>query len=242
MSHKKVLVTIPFFNVEDVIESAIEGVLQQTYTNTVLCLVDDCSTDKSLEIAKSYEYLPNVTVLQNDVNVGPYLSLNKALHHFKEEEWDFFHFHGADDISDVRRFERVLEYLNSDTNMLGTKTTFVRVHHDTNEIAYENGSQHITTSEGIAFYTRKVFEELGYFHNTRFSGDTEYYWRLQAWIKASGYPYFIGEHKEPLYVAYLRTNKNLTTQIPISSRGAYYNSIIKEIQHRSAVNNFYRDY
>lgn len=239
--NKTILTIIPFFNVEDVLKLTIEGILQQTYKNIQLCLVDDCSTDKSLSIAKAYEHLPNVTVLQNSQNVGPYLSLNKALKHFKEKEWDYFHFHGGDDVSDLRRFEKVLEYLESSNNLVGTKTTFVRVHFDTNEIAYENGRQHITTSEGIAFYSREVFEKLGYFHNTRYSGDTEYFRRVLSWIQASGNSYLIGSHEEPLYVAYLRNGRNLTTQIPIVNRSSYYKKINEEIQQMIISKNFYRD-
>ena len=60
----KFLIIIPFYNVEDHLKSAIESILQQTYSNIDLILIDDCSTDTSLKIAKSYEHLDNVTLLQ----------------------------------------------------------------------------------------------------------------------------------------------------------------------------------
>ena len=60
----KLLVIVPIWNKEDFLKTTIEGILQQTYSNFDLILIDDCSTDKSLEIARSYEHLDNVTVLK----------------------------------------------------------------------------------------------------------------------------------------------------------------------------------
>jgi len=94
----KILTIIPIYNKEEFLEGAIESVLQQTHKDVELVLADDCSTDKSLEIAKSYEHLDNVTVLQNAENRGCYYTRNKALDYFKNKEWDYFTIHDADDL------------------------------------------------------------------------------------------------------------------------------------------------
>ena len=96
---KKILVIIPFYNVEKYLNNSIESILQQTHTNLELILVDDCSTDNSLEIAKSYEDLNNVTLLQNKENIGTYQSVNTALHFAQNKEWDYWTFQGSDDMS-----------------------------------------------------------------------------------------------------------------------------------------------
>ncbi len=49
-----VSVIIPFLNENRFIKEAVESVLQQTYTNWELLLIDDGSTDESSEIAKGY--------------------------------------------------------------------------------------------------------------------------------------------------------------------------------------------
>jgi glycosyltransferase involved in cell wall biosynthesis len=51
---KKVSIIIPCFNTERWISEAIDSCLQQTYPNIEIIVVDDGSTDKSLEIIKSY--------------------------------------------------------------------------------------------------------------------------------------------------------------------------------------------
>ena len=119
----KILTILPVYNKEEFLEGAIESVLQQTHKNVELVIIDDYSTDKSLEIAKSYEHLSNVTVLQNSENKGCYYTRNKGLEYFKDKEWDYFTIHDADDLSDINRFDILLQYFKDD-NLLGLKTTF----------------------------------------------------------------------------------------------------------------------
>ena len=238
--NKKYLIIIPFYNVENQLEEAIEGIIQQHYQNWHLVLVDDASTDSSPNLALKYKDNPKVTLLKNNVNRGAYYSVNKALEKFKDEEWDYFHFHGADDVSTLDRLEKINSFLTQNCKMLGCKTTYMRVYYDTNEIAIENGKQHIRTSEGISFISKKTFQNLGYYDNTRFSGDTDYWWRLEKYSNLNGY--VLGEHPEVSYIAYLRSdNSNLTISNPIHTRQEYYQSIQKEHQRMSTNNNFYRE-
>ena len=240
---KKILTIIPIYNVEKYLEGAIESVLQQTYKNHELVLVDDCSTDKSLEIAKSYEHLSNVTVLQNKKNGGCYYSVNQALYYFKDKEWDYFNLHGADDVSDVGRFKKLLKFFKDNPKVIGSKTTAARVHYSTGEVDIENGKPRIHPSDGITFYTRKAFDTIGYYDNTRFSGDTDYLWRLQAWIQTNKKEDILKDHTECLYIAYIRED-NLTVSFPVSGRDRqdYFRKIANDINNIMIPNNnFYRE-
>ena len=89
MENKKLLVIIPIFNVEEYLEGAIESVLQQTFQNFELVLIDDGSTDNSYKIAKSYEHLDKVTLLKNDINKGCYYTRNKGLELFAKGDFDY---------------------------------------------------------------------------------------------------------------------------------------------------------
>ena len=129
----KFLIIIPFYNVEDHLKSAIESILQQTHPNINLILVDDCSTDTSLKIAKSYEHLDNITLLQNKTNIGTYQSVNKALYSSKDKEWDYWHFHGADDISDITRFEKILKIFQNNPSIIALKCTCIKTEFGTNK-------------------------------------------------------------------------------------------------------------
>ena len=47
-------VIIPLYNKEKYIENAIKSVLNQTFTDFELLIVNDCSTDKSIEITSEF--------------------------------------------------------------------------------------------------------------------------------------------------------------------------------------------
>ena len=49
---KKVSVIIPLYNEEKYIKECIESVVNQTYKNLEIIIVDDCSTDNSLKVVK----------------------------------------------------------------------------------------------------------------------------------------------------------------------------------------------
>lgn len=235
----KILVITPIYNKEKFLEGAIESVLQQTHKNVELILVDDCSTDKSLEIAKSYEHLDNVTVLSNPTNKGCYYTRNKALEFFKNKKWDYFTIHDADDISDVTRFKVFLEYFKN-PNLLGLKSTYVRVNSDLQPQFIPGTNKYdIYACEGQAMFPRKTFEILGYYDNIRSSGDTDYWWRLEAYCKLNP-PYIVKESSEQLYLAILH-GENLTIQHPISSRTKYFQKSQNEIYQMSQKGNFYRN-
>jgi glycosyltransferase involved in cell wall biosynthesis len=76
----KELVTIimPTFNQSDYLQSSIRSVLEQTYSNYELIIVNDGSTDKTIEILRQYQDHPNIRIYQQE-NQGLPNSLNYGL-------------------------------------------------------------------------------------------------------------------------------------------------------------------
>ena len=244
MENKKFLIIMPYYNPGECFEEAIESVIQQKYKNWELVLLNDASTDGSEKLADRYKNHEKISFLYNVKNEGCYYSINKALLANSNGDWDYWNFSGADDSMDLNRLNKINDFLSSNPNVVGLKTTYIRMWHETKKIDYENGKPHITTSEGNAFYSKKILPYLGYYDNTRFSGDTDYWWRLENFIKLNPkYNFKLGEHKDPLIVGYLRNNKNnLTLKHPIPGRQQYYQRSANDIQNKMIPNNnFYRD-
>lgn len=73
----KVSIVLPVYNGEKYLARAIESILQQTYKNFELIIIDDCSTDESNRIAKSYAKLDaRIRVYKNRENIKLPRSLN----------------------------------------------------------------------------------------------------------------------------------------------------------------------
>lgn len=65
----KISVIMPMYNVEPYVETAIRSVLEQTFRDFELILIDDCSTDRTLEIAKSFDD-PRIKIIRLEKNLG----------------------------------------------------------------------------------------------------------------------------------------------------------------------------
>lgn len=96
------------------LREAIDSVLQQTYSNFEFIIVDDCSTDGSLDVIKSY--IDNrIVILENENNIGLTKSLNKALNVAKGE---FIARMDSDDICDLQRFEKQMTFLKNKKDVI----------------------------------------------------------------------------------------------------------------------------
>jgi glycosyltransferase involved in cell wall biosynthesis len=77
-------ILITSFNRDKYIADAIESVLNSTFKDFELIIVDDCSQDRTVEIARKYEALDQrVKVFVNENNLGDYPNRNKAASYAK---------------------------------------------------------------------------------------------------------------------------------------------------------------
>ena len=78
-SPPKVSIVTPVFNGEKYLRACIESVLAQSYDNWDYTIVDNCSTDNSLAIAREYAaQYPQIKVISNTDHVGVVESHNRA--------------------------------------------------------------------------------------------------------------------------------------------------------------------
>ncbi len=97
-NNQSLLVTIvtALFNKEKYIEECINSVLNQSYSNWEMIIVDDCSHDRSFEIASKHAKAdPRIKVIQMSKNSGAGISRNRAINLAKG---DIIAFLDADDV------------------------------------------------------------------------------------------------------------------------------------------------
>ena len=76
----KVTIAIPIYNAESYLSFAIQSVVNQTYKNWELLLMEDGSTDSSVEIARLYaEKDERIRVIEDGVNRGLIYRLNESI-------------------------------------------------------------------------------------------------------------------------------------------------------------------
>lgn len=102
----KISVIIPAYNAEKTIEKCIESVINQTYDNFEIIVINDGSKDKTLDVINKYKS-KNIVII-NQENIGVSRSRNNAI---KIASGDFVLFLDSDDYIDCNMLENmVLKY------------------------------------------------------------------------------------------------------------------------------------
>lgn len=106
MQQLLVSILIPLYNSEKYIAETLQSVINQTWPNKEIIVVDDGSTDKSYEIAKSYE--SDIVKVYHQENRGSCAARNKA---FELSSGDYIQYLDADDLLAHNKIEIQLNLL-----------------------------------------------------------------------------------------------------------------------------------
>jgi glycosyltransferase involved in cell wall biosynthesis len=114
----KISVIMPVYNCEAYVKEAIDSILNQTFSDFEFLIIDDCSTDSTLSIVKSYGD-PRINVIEKGQNTGYTNSLNSAILIAKGK---YIARMDGDDISLPERFHRQYDFLerNPEVVICGT--------------------------------------------------------------------------------------------------------------------------
>lgn len=225
-----VSIGIPFYKDASYLSYAILSVLKQSYQNWELILMDDGSTDGSLEIAESFKD-ERIRVVSDGQNKGLPARLNEIVSLSKGE---YVARMDADDIMHPLRIEKQLEYLrnNPKVDVVGTSSYIIN---DSNQILGRSRPWHIVPKKTADIFAvgsfihpsvmaKKVwFEENPYDIKLRRMQD------LGLWIRTLPFSNF-ASMKEPL-LFYRAVEKNVTKKYLSTqkySRGFFYQILIKE--------------
>ena len=114
---------MPIYNVQETLDLAVQSILHQSFTDFELIIIDDASSDNSLKLAKTYRD-ERIKIIENTTNIGLAESLNKGI---KESLGEYIARMDADDISDLSRLGKQVDYLdrNPSIDVLGTSALLI---------------------------------------------------------------------------------------------------------------------
>lgn len=107
--HPKVSLVMKVYNGEQYLQEAIDSILNQTFTDFELVIINDGSTDDSEHIIKSYKDV-RIRYLKNEKNLGLCLTQNKVI---AQARGEYIAVMDCDDISYPTRFEKQVRYLDN---------------------------------------------------------------------------------------------------------------------------------
>lgn len=106
MKNLKVSIIMSAYNSENTIDTAIQSVLEQTYDNYELIIVNDCSTDGTLDKIKKYKS-DKVILINHEFNMGCGCSRKTGI---ENSTGDYICFLDSDDYYDERYVETLINY------------------------------------------------------------------------------------------------------------------------------------
>lgn len=113
-----VTICIPVYNSEKTLGETLASIVAQTYKNLEILIVDNCSTDGSIDIVNSFRD-PRIRVFRNDSNIGCEPNWSKSIALASGEYTALFH---SDDLYDKRIVEKQVSFLVSHPMVLGVFT------------------------------------------------------------------------------------------------------------------------
>lgn len=114
----KVSVVLPVYNVAPYIQNTIESILRQTFQDFELLVLDDCSTDSTVELVRAFTDL-RLKLIVNSRNLGRAGTDNAALEYVRGE---YIAKMDGDDLCHPERLAQQVAFLDChpDVNVLGT--------------------------------------------------------------------------------------------------------------------------
>lgn len=196
MSGNKITVIVPIYNVEEYLPRCIESIVNQTYANLEIILIDDGSTDTSLEIAKKYESKDKRIKVIAKENGGASSCRNLGI---ELANGDYITFVDSDDSIDVNAYCELMQLKqNKETDIIlfGMRIlTENNVNENIKDVAKEESfegeevlnrffcidGKKMSTSSCNKLYKKELLKDIRFVEN--YTGE-DIYFNYQAFKKA----------------------------------------------------------
>jgi len=104
-----VSIITPLYNTSDFISQTIESVLNQTYQNWEMLIIDDVSTDNSCEVVEKYSAAePRIKLIRSKINQGPAETRNTGI---EAAQGRYIAFLDSDDLWLPEKLEKQIKHM-----------------------------------------------------------------------------------------------------------------------------------
>lgn len=144
-----ITVLMPMYNAGRFLAPAIESILQQTFQEFELLIVNDASTDGSKEIARSFGD-KRIRIVDNEKNLGLARTLNRGL---ELATGEFIARHDADDLSHHERLEKQVAFLRAHpaVALVGTQAIIIDEWGKYKRILLDQPHEHVAIKWDLLF-------------------------------------------------------------------------------------------
>ena len=151
----KVTIVLPTYNGSKYLRNSIESVIDQTYKDWELVIVDDCSTDETFQIANDFKQKDErIIVIHNCINKKLPASLNIG---FQNAHGEYFTWTSDDNIYEKDAIEKMVKYLDANRNIPMVRADMLLI--DENQVP----RQEVILSKKESTHTRRPLENSGRF-------------------------------------------------------------------------------
>ncbi|MFC1967385.1 glycosyltransferase [Chloroflexota bacterium] len=190
-------VIMSVFNGEKYLREAIDSILSQTFADFEFIIVNDSSTDSSLDIIQGYKD-KRIRLINNETNIGLTRSLNKAM---GQAAGELVARQDADDVSLPERLGEQVKYLGAHSEIALLGTGVCLMDGEGRELASQAATENPATkllqfnqfTHGSVMFRKPVIGELGGYNELfRYCQDYELWLRIAQQHQVANLP-------QPLY-------------------------------------------
>ena len=175
-SHEKVSILISAYNAQSYISTALRSLLEQSWSNIEIIVIDDCSTDNTCAIVEQFARQDGrIRLVKHLVNLGAYAARNTGLRHASGE---FIATHDSDDWSHPLRIQLSLQALFTKPSAIASIASWTRADSNLMFRKPRPDGQLVHMSVATLMIKTEVLTRLGGWDDVRVAGDSELYHRL----------------------------------------------------------------
>ncbi len=236
MKSDLVSIIVPVYNAEKFLKDTIETVLNQSYDNWELLLINDCSSDDSKKIARPF-LSGKVKWIDMKKNGGAALTRNKGI---EEAKGKFICFLDADDLWNSKKLEKQINFMKEkDCTFSFTGYEFADENGAPNgkkvfvpsKINYRQALKNTTIwTSTVMFDMEKLNKDDIYMPNVKRGQDTATWWKV---LKKINYAYGLNE----ILSYYRRTNESLSAN-KIKALKRTWN-LYRNVEHLGIIKSLY---